>query len=485
LAEEVLLALLPEDPDLAGLPLEVIEGAFQEGTTVRVAKALACAANRLRMPLGATTLDDIVLNEAVANPVNQLVDDVRDWQAGRLTWRDVSSSILLYGPPGNGKTLLATALAGSMSAPLVATSYSDCQQHGHQGDMLKALSRKVEEAVRLAPSVFFLDELDGFSKRDKPGRSNDYIVGVVNGLLEHLTRLNETPGVVVLGATNYPHLIDPAVIRPGRYDVHLRMDDPDRTAILAILRHALQSETGDFQLGPIADQLLGLSAAQVTAMIREARGLARRGNEELSQSHLTTVSSRVNRQLDPAVLWRMAVHEAGHLLIAHELGLPMPVKASITMAGGAIDIPTTPLDSLESASGRLVALLGGRAAEQVVLGYAMNGSGLGATSDLALATQLAFQMHFEWGLSTQLSSTCRIQDAGNLSTRQAEIIEAELQSKQSTAVEIIEAQKGSVMKIATALMTERELNSMQLWKLLRSLGSPVAGLPVATEDASR
>ncbi|WP_299146686.1 ATP-binding protein [uncultured Tateyamaria sp.] len=184
LAEEFILDLLPEDPDLTGLPLEVVEGAFQEGTTVRVAKALACAANRLRMLPGATTLDDIVLNESVATPVNQLVDDIRDWQAGRLTWKDVSSSILLYGPPGNGKTLLATALAGSIGGPLVATSYSDCQQHGHQGDMLKALSRKVEEAVRLAPSVFFLDELDSFTPRDKPGRSSDYIVGVVNGLLE-------------------------------------------------------------------------------------------------------------------------------------------------------------------------------------------------------------------------------------------------------------------------------------------------------------
>ncbi|MFC3119529.1 ATP-binding protein [Jhaorihella thermophila] len=210
-AADALRAQLPAGGALAALPLPVIEGAFCEATTLAVADALADAAARMRQPAG-ITLADVVLNADVQEPIDRLVADVRAWKSGQLGWDEVSASILLFGPPGNGKTLLASAIAGSIGGSLVATSYSDCQKHGHQGDMLRALSEKVEAAIRSVPSVFFLDELDSFTHRNASHRRSDYIVGVVNGLLEHLSRLNDTPGVVVLGATNFS-----GHDRPGRH----------------------------------------------------------------------------------------------------------------------------------------------------------------------------------------------------------------------------------------------------------------------------
>lgn len=105
--------------------------------------------------------------------------------------------------------------------------------------MLRALSEKVEEAIVKVPCVFFLDELDSFSHRNSDKERSICIVGVVNGLLEHLSRLNKTPGIIVLGATNYLNMIDPTIIRPGRFDRHIEITNPDRVAIVRILEQTI------------------------------------------------------------------------------------------------------------------------------------------------------------------------------------------------------------------------------------------------------
>ena len=116
-------------------------------------------------------------------------------------------------------------------------------------------------------------------------------------MLEHLSRLNETAGAIVLGATNYPDIIDPAVIRPGRFDVHLEIGNTDRNAIVRILRHAI-GETGNrIDVGSVADSLLDSSGAQLVAIVKEAKGLARRDGSVLEKRHLIAVSERI------PVLW--------------------------------------------------------------------------------------------------------------------------------------------------------------------------------------
>ncbi len=100
-----------------------------------------------------------------------------------MAWSEVTRSVLMFGPPGTGKTMLAHALAGSARIPIITTSYSDCQKHGHQGDMLAALSAAFERAAQQAPAVLFIDEIDSFSDRSSGSQSDGYLRGVVNGCL--------------------------------------------------------------------------------------------------------------------------------------------------------------------------------------------------------------------------------------------------------------------------------------------------------------
>ena len=164
---------------------------------------------------------------------------------------------------------MASALVGSAGIPLITTSYADCQKAGHQGDFLRVLADAVEEKIGKAPCVMFIDELDSFSSRALKQRSSDYVTGIVNGLLEHLTRLNDTAVVIILGATNNPQQIDPEVIRAGRFDFKIPLGNPDRLGITRILQIELGRHETTLDLGIAADRLMGSSGAQVAAVVRD------------------------------------------------------------------------------------------------------------------------------------------------------------------------------------------------------------------------
>jgi len=184
------------------------------------------------------TLDHVHGQPAAVGALRQVVQDLEAWRAGKIRWAEVTKSFLLYGPPGTGKTLLAHALAGSAGIDFVKTSYSDCQKFGHQGDMLRELNAAADRAIAGTPAAFFVDEIDSFYAR---GMShNGYVIGVVNGLLTLIDRLSATEGVVLIAATNDPKRVDPAVIRSGRFDRHIRVSAPDRAGIRAMLEAALR-----------------------------------------------------------------------------------------------------------------------------------------------------------------------------------------------------------------------------------------------------
>ena len=465
LAEDHLRNLLPSDADIANLSQAVIERAFSARTTIAVAQDLAKAVQRLQEKTG-STLNDIVLNASLQAPVDQLVADVLDWKSGQLDWDEVSSSILLYGPPGNGKTMLASALAGTLGTPLVATSYSDCQKAGHQGKMLAALADKFDEAVARSPCVFFLDELDSFSHRDSGKRNSDYIVAVVNGLLEHVSLLNKTVGVIVLAATNHLDMIDSAVVRAGRFDRHIEVGEPNLESIARIIEKAVGETTRPLNLRSIADQLLGSSGAAVAAMVRQARGLARGEEKELGQYHLEAAAASIAPLVDPEILWRIAVHEAGHLVVASALGLPAPAGARLTKIGGHVSIPASALETRETACSRIATLLGGFAAELYMFGNVSSGAGDGPESDLASATQLADKICFHWGLDKQLAHR-PVQSAFQSSDAAVEPLLRQCLQRASRAVEsyahVLDA-------VATALMSKRELSGEQCRQLLADIG---------------
>ncbi|MCZ0814157.1 AAA family ATPase [Roseovarius sp. EGI FJ00037] len=328
-----------------------------------------------------------------------MLNDLRLWRDGALAWTDVAASAVLHGPPGTGKTTLAKAFAGSAGLPIITTSYSDCQKHGHQGDMLAALDQAFAEAKQAAPAVLFINELDSFSQREAPHQNASYLRGVVNGLLEQINRAKDVDGLFLFGATNHLGTVDPAVIRSGRFDLRLPVPYPNKAGLEAILKAKLGSEIVEtVDVGSIADRLIGLSGADSEALARDALGRARADSVLVNQSHLEMAADQIAPRLDEETLWRAALHEAGHVVVMMQLGWPVPHRVCLTANGGQVEHRPVKSLTLKTAREQLCILLAGRAAEICVFGAPSSGAGLGEQSDLAQATSLAHGMENQWAL---------------------------------------------------------------------------------------
>ncbi|MEJ6391642.1 AAA family ATPase [Gymnodinialimonas sp. 2305UL16-5] len=318
-AEAELRARLSGNNGIDALPWPIVNHAFHVSTNLAVVDRLA-AARVPEPPAPRRTLDDVCGLPKVTEELWHLVEDVKQWQAVELDWSDVSSSILLHGTPGVGKTMIAEALAGSAGATFVSTSYAKAQKAGHLGDYLRVMSAHVNRAISNAPSVFFVDELDSYVARQGSAKNfSVYMHSVVNGLLEQLTKLNDAPGVIVVAATNHLSVIDPALIRAGRFDSKIAVGLPDKDGIAAILSGYLGNVA--IPLHDLSPRLVDLSGADVAAIARTAKGAARRTSQPLALCHVvSSIDQRVARP-DPEHIRRKAIHEVGHAVVGHVLGL--------------------------------------------------------------------------------------------------------------------------------------------------------------------
>ena len=202
-----------------------------------------------------------------------MIEDLHAYRNGRIAWSDVDRGLLVAGPPGVGKTLFARVLARSAGLPLVVGSLAQWQASGtgHLGDCLAAMKRAFREAKNLAPSILFIDEMDSIGDRTTfDARHRDYSVQVVNCLLEELDGATDRSGVVVIGATNHAHRIDPAVIRPGRLDRVVRIELPSPQELMGILRTCLGPLLPEADLLPAALAGHGGSGADAAAWVRRA-----------------------------------------------------------------------------------------------------------------------------------------------------------------------------------------------------------------------
>ncbi|WP_177174721.1 AAA family ATPase [Loktanella fryxellensis] len=466
LEDDALCDLLPNNAVLATMPLAQIQHAFHRP----LARDILLRLRTLAAPApGTTSISPLTLNRLYLPPeasafCRDILADLDAWRSGTVPWSQVPSSACLVGPAGNGKTSLAAALAGSAGIPLITTSYADCQRAGHQGDFLRALSDKFVEAIATTPCVMLIDELDSFTRRDRPGRSSDYIVGVVNGLLEHLSVLNDTPGVVLIGATNFPDLVDPAVLRPGRFDRRIHLGNPDRAGIHRILEIELGPDANVVETANIAARLIGSSGAQVSAVVRDARAMARRAGGTLQPKHLTSAVDRIAPPQAADNARRIAIHEAGHAVVGHALGLPPPHRLRMTATGGTYEYPTPSIMTTQVAEDHLAVLLAGRAAEIEILGSCSNG----AETDLTQATQLAIDMRFNWGMRSggPLALT-DLTILGLTSSGEAmDLLTADLSSAEGTARNLIMTHGSLINQVADALMTAKELDADALRVLL-------------------
>ncbi|WP_339638984.1 AAA family ATPase [uncultured Sulfitobacter sp.] len=473
LAEDELLRRLPDAAALRRLEPLQIAAAFEETTTLRVADRLSQITSAQRTGFS-ITLDDVQGLGAAVRPLEQMLSDLKDWRQGRAAWSEVTRSVLMFGPPGTGKTMLAHAIAGSAGVPIIATSYSSCQRHGHQGDMLAALSAAFERAAQQAPAVLFIDEIDSFSNRSEKSSSHEYLRGIVNGLLEQINRAADVEGLILIGATNHIDIVDPAVIRSGRFDVKLEIPLPNRSGLEAILAAKLESRSNPgLNLRAIADRLLGEPGATAEAIARDALGRARADREALAQRHLEAAVDAIAPPLDPGLLHRIAVHEAGHLLAALLSPLPTPVRAWVTARGGHVEPAYLPMLTLTLAEAKLRMCLAGRAAEILVLDEVSNGAGIGQTSDLAQATMLAAQMQLNWsfgdaGLAWQDANQMNFQ---MLPIRTQRRIEAHLQAADAAVRTVLKENLHTLKSIAAELIHKRELTQVDLKNLSKRLSS--------------
>lgn len=335
------------------------------------------------------------MDEAVQWGMN-LNDDLAAFKAGTLAWIHVDRGCLLSGPPGCGKTLFARALAATCEVPLVTGSYSTWYGTGsaHQGDLLKAMRKTFTEARTAAPCILFIDEIDSFPNRGTiTHHYADWEIQVVNALLAEIDGVEGREGVVLVAACNHPDKLDPALLRSGRLDRHIRIRLPDRVALARILREHLGADLANEDLSMAAMAVTGTTGADCERLVRGARRRARAAGRDIVLADLLDEIGGIDER-SPKDLWITAIHEAGHVVAVHALGIREIEMVSLhdtaERSGGVVTGANTSIYMrMTDVCDQLVLLLAGRAAEHEVFGEPSSGAGGRLGSDLAQATALA------------------------------------------------------------------------------------------------
>jgi cell division protease FtsH len=363
-----------------------------------------------------TTFADVAGADEAKFELREIVAFLKDPKAyGRLGAR-VPKGILLVGPPGTGKTLLARAVAGEAGVPFFSISGSEFVEM-FVGVGAARVRDLFEQARKTAPAIIFIDELDalGRSRAAVAVGGFDEKEQTLNQLLSELDGFDPSAGVILLAATNRPEVLDPALLRAGRFDRQVLLDRPDRSGRLAILRvHVTKIRLAPgVDLDAIAGLTTGFTGADLANLVNEAAIAAtRRKADGVAEADFTTAIERIvagiekrSRVLGPEERRRVAYHEMGHALVAARLPGVDPVhKVSIIPRGvGALGYtlqrPTEDRFVLAASElrNRIAVLMGGRAAERIVFGGDIS---TGAADDLKRATEIAEEMVTTFGMDS-------------------------------------------------------------------------------------
>jgi cell division protease FtsH len=363
-----------------------------------------------------TTFEDVAGIDEAEDELVEIVDFLKDPAKYRRLGGMIPKGVLLSGPPGTGKTLLARAVAGEADVPFFSLSASEFIEMivGVGASRVRDL---FQQAKQVAPAIIFIDELDAIGRARGGSMSiggHDEREQTLNQILTEMDGFTGTEGVIVLAATNRPEILDPALLRPGRFDRRITINPPDQEGRRKILEVHTRSvpRADDVDLDAVASATPGMVGADLRNLVNEAALMAARGNE-----------SRVHQQdfldaLEKVVLGterkitltreereRTAFHESGHALLGMLVPGADPVrKVSIVPRGRALGVtfqsPDVDRYGYDEAylKGRIVGALGGRAAEEIVYGNVTTG----AESDLEQVTQIARSMVGRWGMSEKV-----------------------------------------------------------------------------------
>ena len=422
----------------------------------------------------------------------------------------IPSGVLLEGPPGTGKTLLAKAVAGEAGVPFFSISGSDFVEM-FVGVGASRVRDLFDQAKKAAPSIIFIDEIDAVGRRRGSGMGggHDEREQTLNQLLVEMDGFNGDEGVIVMAATNRADVLDPALLRPGRFDRKILVGAPDVKGREAILRvHARNKPWGsDVDLKDIAKQTPGFVGADLANLLNEAALLAARRNEnEISAADVDEAEDRViagpakrDRVVSPKERETVAYHEAGHTIVGLVLNDARVVhKVTIVprgRAGGyAIMLPREDqmLMSKKNAEEQIAGLMGGRAAEEIIF----HSQSSGASNDFEQATQIARAMVTQYGMSdkigpVELQSSGQVfagqgYDQAGYSEHTAALVDEEikriLNEGHEQALHIIETHREQHKLIAEALLKYETLNEKQILSLYKTGKMPEADVEAAEDE---
>ncbi len=366
------------------------------------------------------TFADVAGIDDAKEELSEVVDFLREPQKYAKLGARVPHGVLLSGPPGTGKTLLARAVAGEANVPFFSMAASEFVE-AIVGVGASRVRDLFTNAKASAPAIIFIDELDAIGRARTTGVAgfsggNDEREQTLNQILTEMDGFDSGTGVIVIAATNRPDVLDPALLRPGRFDRRVAVQPPDRNGREAILRVHTRGVplAPDVDLGAIASTTPGMVGADLANLVNEAALLAaRRGHEQVQEADFTDALEKIvlgaerKVMLSPADRERTAYHESGHALVGMLTPGADPVrKISIIPRGLALGVTFSAPDadrfnySQQELLAKIKVALGGRSAEEIVFGDLTTG----AEADFQQLTQIARYMVGRWGMSERIGT---------------------------------------------------------------------------------
>ena len=471
-----------------------------------------------------TTFADVAGCDEAKEEVGELVEFLRDPGKFQRLGGRIPRGVLMVGSPGTGKTLLAKAVAGEAKVPFFTISGSDFVEM-FVGVGASRVRDMFEQAKKHAPCIIFIDEIDAVGRHRGAGMGggHDEREQTLNQLLVEMDGFEMNDGVIVIAATNRPDVLDPALLRPGRFDRQVVVSLPDIRGREQILKvHMRKVPMGeDVQPAMIARGTPGFSGADLANLVNEASLFAARAGKrlvemkefELAKDKIMMGAERKSMVMSDKEKLNTAFHEAGHAIVGRLVPEHDPVyKVSIIPRGRALGVTMfLPEEDRYSLSKRaltsqICSLFGGRIAEEMTLGF--DGVTTGASNDIMRATQLARNMVTKWGLSEKLGPLMYAEEEGevflgrsmgsqhtNVSADTAKVIDQEVRSIidqcYGTARRLLEENRAKLDAMAEALMKYETIDAEQIEDIMNGRaprepsdwnGGGDAGIPVASLD---